>query len=435
MFGSDILEVAVGLAFIYLLLSLICSAVVETIAVLPFTNWRGWALNRALTRLLGSLWTADLKTHPLIRGSLPDSSLNFQSDKTTDHIEPKNFVNALISTLVEKSGENEPSQNMPDMRIRTGIGKLFEIPKDTGFSNAGSKILDILDIIKEAPTKINAEDSKKRNDLIESINQVVGRWVLQPSEPLKDSQKLLNTLFLAANKNPTEFPEVLEAWFETEMKRVSAWYKRWTSVWLSIAAVIAVTAFDVDTINVANTLWNDPVLRSNVADMASKKVKDLEKSDTEFQEAMKKCNEFIKNPSQPTSGTNGNTKTTIGSPPTKGSSESIKTAINFCNAAAAKAGGLSKTAQESLGELQKRKLPIGNPGESWGKQWNTDTDPTKTDLQRDWGALLSHAFGLVVSAIMISLGAPFWFDTLNRLVNVRLSGRPKTDGTGTAKTS
>jgi hypothetical protein len=32
--------------------------------------------------------------------------------------------------------------------------------------------------------------------------------------------------------------------------------------------------------------------------------------------------------------------------------------------------------------------------------------------------------GLLVTVLAISLGAPFWFDLLNRLVNLRSTGKP-----------
>ena len=32
--------------------------------------------------------------------------------------------------------------------------------------------------------------------------------------------------------------------------------------------------------------------------------------------------------------------------------------------------------------------------------------------------------GLAMTALLISLGAPFWFDLLNKLVNLRAAGKP-----------
>ena len=116
MFNSTILEVGIGLAFVYLLLSLICSAVVEMVGALPFTNWRGMALNYALENLFRDVWKNDLKKHPLIQGSPPkdkwaidkwgikDRSPN--KLKNPDYIDPKNFVNALVSVLETRGGGN-----------------------------------------------------------------------------------------------------------------------------------------------------------------------------------------------------------------------------------------------------------------------------------------------------------------------------------------
>jgi hypothetical protein len=49
MFGSDVLEVAIGLIFVYLLLSVICSAINETIEV--WLKKRGADLERGIREL------------------------------------------------------------------------------------------------------------------------------------------------------------------------------------------------------------------------------------------------------------------------------------------------------------------------------------------------------------------------------------------------
>ena len=41
----------------------------------------------------------------------------------------------------------------------------------------------------------------------------------------------------------------------------------------------------------------------------------------------------------------------------------------------------------------------------------------------DWFLIL-HVFGIVLVAVAASFGAPFWFDLLNRLVNLRAAGKP-----------
>ena len=80
----------------------------------------------------------------------------------------------------------------------------------------------------------------------------------------------------------------------------------------------------------------------------------------------------------------------------------------------------TKRAEESVikikEELEKLKLPIG---------WPT---PSKTETPRkmtffDW---IIRICGWITTAFAVTLGAPFWFDLLNKFINIRSSGiKPK----------
>ena len=39
-----------------------------------------------------------------------------------------------------------------------------------------------------------------------------------------------------------------------------------------------------------------------------------------------------------------------------------------------------------------------------------------------WAIVPGHLLGWLLTAIAVSLGAPFWFDTLNKFMNIRSSG-------------
>ena len=41
----------------------------------------------------------------------------------------------------------------------------------------------------------------------------------------------------------------------------------------------------------------------------------------------------------------------------------------------------------------------------------------------NWSHLLTALFGWLITALAASLGAPFWFETLQRFVNIRGNGR------------
>ena len=73
MFGSEILEVAVGIGFLYLLLSLVCSAMTEGIA--RAFAMRAGTLRSGVRNLLGDPGgkglAKDFYNHPLVKGLYP----------------------------------------------------------------------------------------------------------------------------------------------------------------------------------------------------------------------------------------------------------------------------------------------------------------------------------------------------------------------------
>ena len=51
------------------------------------------------------------------------------------------------------------------------------------------------------------------------------------------------------------------------------------------------------------------------------------------------------------------------------------------------------------------------------------TDPRLVDLGH-WGWWVWKVLGIVATVLAISQGAPFWFDLLQKAVNLRLAGTP-----------
>jgi len=67
----------------------------------------------------------------------------------------------------------------------------------------------------------------------------------------------------------------------------------------------------------------------------------------------------------------------------------------------------------------------------WEPDWkdygkfNQDGQASKPSQFFDWLGFIiySHGIGWIITALAVSLGAPFWFDTLNRFMNIRNAGR------------
>jgi hypothetical protein len=88
--------------------------------------------------------------------------------------------------------------------------------------------------------------------------------------------------------------------------------------------------------------------------------------------------------------------------------------------------------QELLEETEKLTLPLG-----WiGPLTAGENSFASEQIPSGWG-WLSKIFGLLISALAVSLGAPFWFDILSKFMNVRGTGKvpdtSQTQPTTTAK--
>jgi hypothetical protein len=302
MFSMPILDVAIGLSFVYLLLGLICTTVTEMIA--SWRKTRANFLDRGIARLLGgdAELKAKLYNHPLIRALVP-------SDKhiCPSYIPADKFATALLDVL----------------------------------SGAGKSLADVAAVQEGA--------------------QATGNASLQGS---------LNALIDSAQRSGVPLHKALETWFEEGMDRVSGWYKRnaqWNALLLAFLITLVLNA---DTVLIARTLWTNPVVRAAVVEEARVRA-DKELPLVEYDK-----------PEDATEST-----------PIKQGDQA-----------------LSDTERKLLGDLT---------------GWEQDWSQRNNQAFPKWlgGEVFAHSIGWILTALAVSLGAPFWFDTLNRFMNIRNAGR------------
>jgi len=77
------------------------------------------------------------------------------------------------------------------------------------------------------------------------------------------------------------------------------------------------------------------------------------------------------------------------------------------------AKGTTERVQQMSSDIKKLGLPIG---------WSLEPKDPKS-LPSDVGGWALKIIGLSLTAIAVSLGAPFWFDVLNKLINIRSAGK------------
>ena len=187
---------------------------------------------------------------------------------------------------------------------------------------------------------------------------------LPESHPLK---KPLADMLARAGTDVDRFRASLERFFDNAMDRVSGWYKRRVQKFLTFYAVGVAVLFNVDTIAIATTLWTQPTVRASMVELAE------------------------------------NATTTTTAAPKKGAPTTATTQAPV---------DPKKVAEQIRDEVG---VPLG---------WKIDTKPW--DLHRDWGLVgrvLVRIAGLLVTVLALTLGAPFWFDVLNKISQLRSAGK------------
>src|SRR6266566_4417258 len=104
-----LLDVVVGVAFVYLLLALICTTANEWIAALQ--GLRGKTLEKGVAQLLGPL-AADFYRHPLV-------ATLYQPGQRPSYI-PAHIFSSAVLDLIAKHPEDAPATQ----QIRAGIAAL-----------------------------------------------------------------------------------------------------------------------------------------------------------------------------------------------------------------------------------------------------------------------------------------------------------------------
>src|SRR5215468_3508620 len=193
MFGSELFDVVIGMVFVFLLLSLICSALNELLE----TRLRNRAgdLAKGIKELLGkdTGLVEKLYTHGLIfslyRGTYEEA---LKKKTLPSYIPSKDFATAVASILGPDSGA---------------------IPSADDVRNSIAKI---------------------QNAQVKSA---------------------LLTLFNNANNDLEAFRKGIEGWFNSAMDRVSGWYKRRTHIIIFVLGFVIAVAMNVNSISLAQDLW------------------------------------------------------------------------------------------------------------------------------------------------------------------------------------
>ncbi|MDX6382686.1 MAG: hypothetical protein QOK48_259 [Blastocatellia bacterium] len=388
MFGSSIIDIAIGLIFVYLLLSLICSAANETIE--RFSKMRAKDLERGLGEMLRDDDLVErLYKHPLIYSLFPKpytkGGFNLPS-----YIPARSFALALMDTVCP-----------PDDGDRSGAAG------STGAGIAGSTASVLTDIKEHLP--------KLRATLI--ANKTIP----------DDVKRALVTCIDAGSDDPKKVRENIEGWFDSAMDRVSGGYKRRSQLIILCIGLVLTILLNVDTLTIVRTLSTDKAMRDSLVAAAQEYAKNNPAPTAT--PTPTPTSPPASNPAKPAApgqspaSKPAPTATPRPSPtPAPSSSPEATTAAagnpKVPDACEKDPNSPECRVEKNLKLIGKLGLPIG-----WTQSPTTDNDP------RSWHMTPQRWFlriiGWLVTALALSLGAPFWFDMLNKFIVVRSTVKPK----------
>jgi hypothetical protein len=220
---NAVLEVVLGLGFVFLLFSTVASAVVEWLSAL--FERRAETLHDALVSTLGAHLATELLAHPVIAGIRPGPTQR----------PPPHYLwpTAVALALADIARQPERPKTEADTDARERLGGLLRALK-----------------IESAPLLMR--EGEHRTDM-------AGLAV--------DAEVLYR----------------VERWFTEQMDRTTGTYKRWTQVWTVAVAVVLTIGFDLDSGRIAAELHRNAAVRTALAgrvagEIAGKTLPDLDLS-------------------------------------------------------------------------------------------------------------------------------------------------------------
>ncbi|HAB18637.1 MAG TPA: hypothetical protein PLX89_22045 [Verrucomicrobiota bacterium] len=379
MFGFPVIETAISLTFIYLLFSLLVSAVNELILG-NLAHLRAKVLEESLEAILSN---RDKGWSPLAR--------QWDIVKEIARSIKGLGIGSSSTTPVVTGTQSAPAPKSPATTQLADL--LFEHPLIKGIAPVGNRcpgylpsatfvdaVLSIV-LAKAPPAPAADPPNTSPSPTLADLRRALAIF------PDEFAKQVLGSLWLGVN-DLAEARKRLEGWFNDSMGRVSGLYRRYTQVWLLMWSTVVVLLLNVDTVELTKRLVADSTFREAVT----------------------------------AAGTRAATNSAFsgqGAPP---------------------------TAAQLQGDIVNLQLPIG-----W--RWDTNVFPiTRLVVTNPAGVLTNYftnapvyltswtlarpplpasgmgwflkVLGLLISIAAISQGAPFWFDLLNKLTNLRAGAKP-----------
>jgi CRISPR/Cas system CSM-associated protein Csm2 small subunit len=436
---SLFLSVLLELIFVWFLLSLATMNIQEWMA--SQLKWRSRMLEKTLGKMLTDTVLLDqFYNHPLIRSLFTGK----ESKDKPSYIPASQFSQAILDILATTGTEASILQQQlyrlysatqqisrkKRKEARQKIGLLLGMTRKALVSEAGEDA--IAQIIESVKTELTAMENEipelqehikslfetiveqkqeinnaliklalpQENSVNDTVNSIqAGIVALSITHPqLKQTlDAILHTTSQSIGQKESELEMIrlnIEEWFNNSMTRLTGWYKRRTIVTMFVISLLLALIANIDTIHLADRFWHEPELRSLILNQIGSL---LSKTDIA---ASNSSEEWVM----------------------------IQQQVNASGLPLGWIGGFtlfSDNVPAAYLEINPKNCTLSPNQEDqifgfWINQhcYQIINAPQFND-EAGW---LVKCLGILITAVAASQGAPFWFDLLKKIINVRLSG-------------
>lgn len=432
---TPIISVIIGLVFVWILLSLAVMYANELVAAR--FGWRSRMLESTIRNMLSDAALADqLYNHPLIRSlysgvdgsnkpsyipasafsqALLDIVTNAGSDaaliqeatyrlrwelpklKAKQRKQAQKQINIILA-LTRRALVSEASPQAQESALKEIRSAFIQLGTDfpklkpaidsmmTTIAVQRSQIQDALETSREAAVSDSVEEFTN--------HYRTGMKTLSVTHPrLKQTLSALLSELNVSGVQPEgaqqRARQNLEQWYNNSMDRLTGWYRRRAQTLAYVLAISLALLCNIDSTSIAYKLWHEPTVRTTIADQANifsdQNPEGITTPTIDQLLILQSRTDWLSLPIG-----------WIGFPITF---ESQATALSACSLRVAHGSGL-------VG------LPV----------LNTCYPIVNLPASQDISGWALKILGVLVTGVAAAQGAPFWFDLLKRLINIRISG-------------
>lgn len=219
MLDHPIVDVALGLVFVYLVLSLVCTAANETLS--SVFAWRADFLKKGLANILKGEGNVDaLFAHPLLGALIRPARWWQRADRYPSYLPSRAVISALLDGATVAPREAADAAEVRRPQSLAAAIETIQIPE---------------------------------------VKRTFKLFLTEAQEEYDDARKQVEA-----------FRRKAETWYDDSMARVSGWYRRRIQLVLWIVALLVAATLNADTIRIARTLWTDDAARAAIVAQAEK---------------------------------------------------------------------------------------------------------------------------------------------------------------------